>query len=329
MLAAFLNKPKGAFDLKAPFVIEGDLMKSTDVFSGIIQAIPENLKQRMLKEIQHSLTINLCSYDSSYVSHTVFHFTSAESPHLPEVTRQITDELAEAGWFLAFKETDKHFLEIFISSDAALVSPIHKAAFTEACGLDFPENNEDEEEFEEFEESQPTVMRRLEAVELAAQAIEDANIPDVKLYVIRTSAVGPQLKVTVKGKDFMCFAADPNAEQFTIRYKIASGSFGVFTVEGIGAFPEVVKSFAGAESNKLAKLFVKLQEGLSESAKHLTFQFNDGEYTILVVEDGDLTVSITETDAVEGLDTDLFILTKDGQDPLIAEADDILSVLMA
>jgi hypothetical protein len=170
--------------------------------ASVIGAIPEHLKTRFNKEIAHAFATNLCVYDNSYVTHSVIHFTSAESPHVAEVVEDIKLELEANGWFTAVRQPDPQFIEVYLSSLRELVTPLNLSAFAEATGLDISDVHAPLPEAEIKPLGEPphdhhvSGMEALELSERVCVILHTAFPQYLKSCdVVRTSPMGPHLLV--------------------------------------------------------------------------------------------------------------------------------------
>lgn len=80
--------------------------------NAIVSSIPHNFYSRILREVSHALTVNLCVYRGNYVTHTIVHYTSAEASVLDSVVENVRTHLLELGWHVNFAKSDPHFFGI-------------------------------------------------------------------------------------------------------------------------------------------------------------------------------------------------------------------------
>lgn len=240
--------------------------------SNVIGAIPEHLKHRFHKEIQHAFSTNLCMYEKSYVTYTVIHFTSAESAHVALAIEDLKLELVDGGWHLATRQTDPQFIEVYLASDISLVEPLNLSAFVEATGLDIsdvrapmPEAATPHGPPGKLHDNHVSGMKLLELAERSLQVLKAAFNEYVEKFELVTTTVGGP-HVLVKSKRGEMFAAWPEH----IESDVPSFRFAIIMTDNttsselvLHGYSELVLHFADflePEKTRRYQLFRRLTE---------------------------------------------------------------------
>lgn len=239
--------------------------------SHVIGAIPDHLKTRFHKEIQHAFSTNLCMYEQAYVTFTVIHFTSAESPHVALAIEDLKIELAEGGWHLAVRQTDPQFVEVYLASDIGLVEPLNLSAFVEATGLDISEVRAPLPEAvmphtpERLHDHHVSGMKVLELAERTCQVLKSAFSEFVEKFELVTTTVGgPHVLVKSKrGETFAVWPEHVESEVPTFRFAIIMTDNTASSELVLHGYSELVLHFAEflePEKTRRYQLFRRLTE---------------------------------------------------------------------
>lgn len=308
--------------------------------SNVIGAIPEHLKHRFHKEIQHAFSTNLCMYDKAYVTYTVIHFTSAESSHVALAIEDLKLELADGGWHLATRQTDPQFVEVYLASDASLIEPLNLSAFVEATGLDISEVRAPMPEAvmphvpAKLHDHHVSGMKVLELAERAQQVLKAAFSEYVERFELVTTTVGGP-HVLVKSKHGELFAVWPEH----IETEVPSFRFAIIMTDNtasselvLDGYSELVLHFADflePEKTRRYQLFRMLTESQRIAACcNVEYRLTD----LVVTHRDGFTKSVKTISEAAGTTTlfNVEIVSENGTtNNFVATADDMENLLLS
>lgn len=313
--------------------------------SAVIGAIPNHLKARFHKEIHHAFATNLCVYGADYVTHTVIHFTSAESPHVALAIEDIKVELETSAWHMAVRQSDPQFIEVYLSSNVTHVQPLNLSAFAEATGLDIsdvraelPEPAANQQIETEAETPTPAHDHHVSGM-LALQMSERVCVvlasafPEriAKPQAVTTSAIGPHVLVTANtGEMFGVWPEKGEDETPAFRFAVLADPQTVHSEIILNGYSELVLHFADylePEKPRRFQLFRRLTENPRIMARfHVAYRLAE----IIVTEkdgDGKSVKTISEATETQSL-FNLRIVSESGANDFVATADDMENLIL-
>lgn len=313
--------------------------------SAVIGAIPNHLKARFHKEIHHAFATNLCVYGDDYVTHTVIHFTSAETQHVAMAIEDVKMELETNAWHMAVRQSDPQFIEVYLSSNVTHIEPLNLSAFAEATGLDIsdvraplPEPAAPQTEIEP-EVVAPTLhhdhhvsgMLALQMTERVCAVLASAFPEQIEQpHAIKTSASGPHVLVTAKTGEMFGVWPDEDGEVPAFRFGVLDAPQTIKSEIILNGYSELVLHFADYLEPEKPRRF-QLFRRLTESPRILARFRVDYRLAEIVVTEKDGTgksvKTISEATETQSL-FNLRIVSESGASDFVATADDMENLIL-